>query len=1092
MRIDRLELLAFGPFTNKVLDFSQRPRALQLIYGPNEAGKSSTLRGLIGLLYGIDARTQDAHLHDMTRLRIAATLRDELGGTQRVIRRKGLKNTLMNEAEVAIGEGALTPLLGGLDETLFKQMFGLDHERLRQGAEALLRGGGQLGEVLFDDSTGGLGVHTLIESLRAEAESLYKARGRTPELNVALESLKEKKKARNDAVLLPQAYADQQAALADARRERDTAVELRRALGAEKSRLTRLLQLVPVVAKRDAVLAELGQLQQTASARAHEGPEGAPAPLLEQTLQELNRRYGSVLENEREQPAREAELATSSRQLEELRSRLGQSAAELHGLDTAMRARVRKCVEDERKLSSERAELLRQEAGALEERARLEARLEALPALELGGTSALLQELEREDLPGQLARQEAELDKLRGQLARRERQLGLTLDLTVLSHTAQPTDAEVSAFERALEQDEREQERLTQEHVRAAAEHARLSAQRGELLLAGELVTRTALESARRERDAAFDALFVSSPEGASGGSPSAALIRAHAAATERADVLADRMLREVQEAEKLSRLELALAQLSEQQRARQQALTELAASRTEQLARWRVLAQPFGLAGHAPRAARPLLVELGMLREQLAERAQLEHQQGLLEAHAEQRIRELRLQLGAHDGGAHSPDGPARVRLEALCRQARELRTQQLKRARERELLRNQLEKLAAEQSLRRGRGQVIERELASSRERYVAELGQLGVPSALSPDELLACFDELSLLAQRTREVGALRDRLDAARVARETLHADVRALAARALPPSDEPADALPIDRVLAALSLAQRARSEAQRDHRRQREELEKLEQQLVQLSDGVALSELRVTLSSFDPHAARARLEDIERLADEQLQVITELDQRIGRLSGGLEHLEQGAGSAALAEDYEHELSRARALGRRYVEVRLALSLLNAQVERYRNTHQQPVLKRAAELFPRLTQHRYAGLTVEYDDRDEPVLSCVLAGGHTVRIDALSDGTRDQLYLALRIASIEQYFEGRPPLPLILDDALIHFDDPRAAAALEVLGELTRHTQVLFFTHHKRMVELASATLGDAGVQLHELQGRGVPRSDGPLFESSVS
>ncbi|MDB4986572.1 MAG: hypothetical protein JWN04_1750 [Myxococcaceae bacterium] len=1102
MKIERLELKAFGPFTDKVLDFSQRPGALQLVYGPNEAGKSSTLRALIGLLYGIDSRTQDAHLHDTTRLRIGATVLDELGRSMQVLRRKGLKNTLMDQSEKPIGEGALTPLLGGLDESLFRQMFGLDHERLRQGAEALLRGGGQLGEVLFDASTGGRGVHTLIESLRAEAESLYKARGRNAELNVALESVRQKKKLRNEAALRPEAYAEQLTKLAEARVERDRALELRRALGAEKSRLTRLLQLVPVVAKRDAAVAELAKLTELArqtEANAEERRNGqASGALLDEAVQELNRRYGSVLANEREEPTQRAALTALAREVEELRARLGHELSGLSGLDSATRARIRKRADDERKLTAERAELARAEAGAAQEAERLEARLAQLPALEAlesGRVSAWLHELAREDLSGLLTRNLGELDKLRSLLARREKQLGLELELEQLTSSTLPSDAAVAELERAFDESERERERLTRERALTLEQHARLSAQRGELLARGELATRTQLEHARSERDAAFDALFADAPAEPLAASPSAVLVRAHAAATQRADALADRMVREAQEAAELLRVDLALGQLMQQQRELEAALAQLAEVVRQQRERWTALSSPLGLAAHGPRAARPLLVELRVLCEQASERAALELKQAELEARADARSEQLLALLGE---GASLPDSStatsATTRLERACARAKELCALALERTRERAALAAQLEKIASERAVRRGRANVIASDLSVSKERYLAELSSLGLTASqlavtLAPDELLACFDELSLLAQRTREHAALQGRLESAQTARQALHADVRALAARCLPPAEQ--QGLAVDQALAALSQLQRARSDAERDQARHRGELEKLEEQLLALSDGVALSELRLRLGALDPHAARARLEEIDALLEEQSERSADLEQSIGRLSGGLEKLEESSGAAELAEDYEQELSHARALTRRYVEVRLSLSLLGGQVERYRNAHQQPVLKRASELFPRLTLQRYRGLTVEFNDQDEPVLSCVTAGGHTVPVTALSDGTRDQLYLALRVASIERYFEGRPPLPLILDDALIHFDDARATAALEVLGELSKHTQVLFFTHHKRMVELAHAALGEHGVQLHELAGRAAPRSDGPLFDDST-
>ena len=63
-------------------------------------------------------------------------------------------------------------------------------------------------------------------------------------------------------------------------------------------------------------------------------------------------------------------------------------------------------------------------------------------------------------------------------------------------------------------------------------------------------------------------------------------------------------------------------------------------------------------------------------------------------------------------------------------------------------------------------------------------------------------------------------------------------------------------------------------------------------------------------------------------------------------------------------------------------------------------------------------------------------------------------------LALRLASLEQYLEKNEPLPFIVDDILLRFDDDRALATLKVLADLSRKTQVLFFTHHRHLVELA--------------------------------
>ena len=62
MRIDRLDLIAYGPFDGTVLDLSDGASGLHLIYGDNEAGKSTSLRALIGWLFGIQVLTTHSSL----------------------------------------------------------------------------------------------------------------------------------------------------------------------------------------------------------------------------------------------------------------------------------------------------------------------------------------------------------------------------------------------------------------------------------------------------------------------------------------------------------------------------------------------------------------------------------------------------------------------------------------------------------------------------------------------------------------------------------------------------------------------------------------------------------------------------------------------------------------------------------------------------------------------------------------------------------------------------------------------------------------------------------------------------------------------
>ena len=114
MRLNRLALIAYGPFRDHTLDFAGRHTALHLVYGPNEAGKSTTLRALRNLLFGIPARSPDNFRHPHPQLRIGAELVRSDGQTLAFIRRKGLRKTLRGEDDqTPLKDEALRAFLGG-------------------------------------------------------------------------------------------------------------------------------------------------------------------------------------------------------------------------------------------------------------------------------------------------------------------------------------------------------------------------------------------------------------------------------------------------------------------------------------------------------------------------------------------------------------------------------------------------------------------------------------------------------------------------------------------------------------------------------------------------------------------------------------------------------------------------------------------------------------------------------------------------------------------------------------------------------------------------------------------------------------------
>lgn len=236
----------------------------------------------------------------------------------------------------------------------------------------------------------------------------------------------------------------------------------------------------------------------------------------------------------------------------------------------------------------------------------------------------------------------------------------------------------------------------------------------------------------------------------------------------------------------------------------------------------------------------------------------------------------------------------------------------------------------------------------------------------------------------------------------------------------------------------------------------------LTQQIAAQGDGRTEAELRAEAAGIDPDQAAARIDaiiyELRALGDERERLSAEAT----RLDAALAAMRQGKDALDKAQEARQALAEAGTAAERYVRLHVARVLLRSGIERFRKTQQGPLLRAAGAHLAALTQGRYARLGVNEDDAGRPLLVAVAGDGSECPVEALSDGARDQLYLALRVAAIEAYAAGAEPLPFIADDLLVHFDDVRAEAAIKVLATLGRTTQVILFSHHAHIAELAAA------------------------------
>ena len=256
--------------------------------------------------------------------------------------------------------------------------------------------------------------------------------------------------------------------------------------------------------------------------------------------------------------------------------------------------------------------------------------------------------------------------------------------------------------------------------------------------------------------------------------------------------------------------------------------------------------------------------------------------------------------------------------------------------------------------------------------------------------------------------------------------------------------------------------------ARSEERRQIEhEIRRIETALREAGDGQPLESLRTEAASIEPDQLQVELNRLGTEAGQVVEEISRLGARHGQLKAAFDAL-NGSDAAARAAARQQEAAAGMAeAAERYLRLKTAARLLQWSMERFRQTRQGPMLARASEIFQALTLGSFSRLLVDADSHDSPRLMSIRTGGNKpVEVPGLSEGTRDQLYLALRLAALDQQASQGSRMPLIADDLFINFDDRRTAAGLQVLGDVSRRMQVILLTHHDHLVPLARQVLGD--------------------------
>ena len=1177
MRILRLDLLAFGPFAGQSLPLDGGHFGLHLVYGPNEAGKSSALRALTQLLYGIPHNSPDNFITSYRNMRIGALLQAADDTLLECIRRKGRTGTLRGPDDAEVIEPArLEQMLGGVNQETFEQRFGIDYGRLVAGGRAIVEGSGELGEILFAAGAGMANLEPVQKRLADQAEALFKPRGKNLAINQALVELAAARQAIRAAQLPSSEWVRHDKTLRQARAQ-VTGIEAELlARRAEKGRLERIRDALPMVTRRDKVLGELGpvadavilpdafseQRRQTAAAlaEAHKSQRDAseqiasidqamaqlhvPAPLLEHrtAIQQLHTDLGSYHKAVHDRPR----LVVQRQQLEDEATTILTELGREPDLEQAAGLRVSR---PERlriqNLGNERSALVAQHDAARatvrdadDQIRRTQQRLQALA--EPRDAGPLRQALRRVQRHGELGGQLAAAGK---ELRQAEQQAAVDLEklplwsgtLAALEKLALPPVETVDRFLADLDAAETQCKGLAERTKELATEALKLDGKKEQLRLKHDVPTEDELAAARRRRDEGWRLVLHAWREDHAGEAvsefiarlaPVGDLARAYEVSVEQADQLADRLRREADRvAEKAQliadehKLDARLADLRQKLRVAEQ-------GREDVQRQWQELWRPLGIEPLAPREMRAwfarqsdLVIAAESIRRRQGEMAELA---GLVES-ARAELSTALVQAGERPAGKKESLQPLLERCEEAAARIEAQRDERQTLERDRGRFQRELadaERLVADsqQALDRWRGQWAE------------AMTRLGLDDSASPAEANSVLDAIHALHEKLAEAEQLRERIEGIDDDDRRFNTAVRRLTDLvAADLSDLPLEQAVADlhdRLAAAqadqarldelsrqrgreTAKQQEARTECnrleaalgamcreaecetadklaeaeERSRRRQALELERrqLDDQLAQLAGGMSLEQFVAEAGQVDPDQLQPRIQQLADDIGQREQERSEVLQTIGSEKTVLERMDGSAQAAEARQRVEQLLARVRADTEQYVRLRLAAAVLRGAVERYRQKHQGPVLRRAGELFAELTRGSFVGLRPDYNDQGAAVLVGVRPdGATTVGVQGFSDGTESQLYLALRIASLERYLAANEPLPFIVDDILKDFDDDRAVAALKVLARLAERTQVVLFTHHAHLVQLASDNLDDDVLFTQRLPAPGTP------------
>lgn len=1147
MKIESLHVGEFGHFANYDLDLKGAPFAL--IYGENEAGKSTLLEFVRQILFGFPERTP-YKFNANSEIRGSANLSLSDGRHVELRRRKGRKNNLqisIDGKDVDYNESAFRQLLGNANEQVFCNLFAFGLEELRNGEKSLQEESIQ--SSLFGSGVGpGFHPQKVLDNLDKEMSEIYLKSGKKQKVSLLLSELKQRKSDLKSATCKSDDYETVERELEIAKSRQEDLTRLRQMLTSEQLRLNRIRTAYPTWLELQTDKQQIEQL-----------PQWQRFP--KNGLQEFQRLVDAIETHEKGVRELEEDLQQITGQISEARVnesllRVGEEIGRLHlmvqsaeearhdlpELENSKENALRQAQLELQKIGGDWSEESVLQFGWNADRdAELSLFVRKFSELSVNGP-ALERELKSlqadlKDLGGQLAEMNnaatlgdleslsdqleiyqadvKEWNRLTEELAETEDDLvvkGARLsppldssnrDWQELVNRPIPSAESIQIFAERFKSIEQEEKQLKSKLADLQEEENEAKSKIDELLRdAGELPSFDDLRESRELRNRAWENFRDDALANRRNSLPDQ--ITTVESAIAKSDELADVIARNATGVAAKAALEGQLGKLRNALRSHEYQEESLSKKRAEFDATWYELWQPSSIQPLSPnemvswRRFFNEVAELVKKRQGLKRKSDQSRQlcdsfeQTVLAKVAgdESAARKVSLLRKQVKQGLENRGKLAQLQLE----HSRVVRTLGLKQDAISELnskaakIQNDWRKFATESGFK-----------SENSVEYV-QLAVQAIQRAQSGLLSVRSFDSrISLMRSRVNEFDTLAEKLCFELTEpfnRTAPESSIRSLFAK---------HGLELE-TRNKLRLAESARNELQTRLERAQIELDNLRSKLSSLLESADTSDRAIFLEKATTEARREELltaiddkqsklrlilltddlckfeaelaavdmanldTQIEKFVDDLHRSQANYDsclKEVGRLQAEFEKFSGKGNGASIQADIASLQAQLIEQVHRYVPLYLAKQLLQKGIERFEKESQPELLTLVSRIFAKMTAGRYVELERPWGDREEIYVKS--SDGQEKTPAQLSTGTREQLYLAIRLGYVEHYCRRTESLPFVIDDALVNFDLVRAEETLKSLANLTPNIQVLYFTCHQYVVDLVRKSIPSASI-----------------------